>query len=157
MKDNTKKQSPTGRILCINDFPMYSRMVALFLERDGGHTVQTEIVPVNFKEVAAFNPDVIVINICRKLETISSGGMHDFYTEVDGARAFRELSRAVKAGQVHAPVIVTALAVLERELPKDEGLAYIAFVEVPHKFDALLTIICKVLEAKASGGPVLPE
>lgn len=153
------KQVPAaaGRILCIDDYPAYVEMVGAMLSTKGGHTVQAEIVPVSLKAIEGFRPDVIVINLVRKLETISAGGMRDFYTDVEGAKAFREIARAVKAGQLHAPVVITSLAVLEHELPKEDGLDYVAFIEVPQKVDVLLRVIAKVLETAREGGGIAPE
>lgn len=121
----------------------------MMLEQKGGHTVQTEIVPVSLKAIERFNPDVIIVTLVRKLETLSAGGMQDFFSDVEGAKAFREIAKASKSGQLQWPIIVTSLAVMERELPLDEGLQYVAFLEIPQKLDVLLVIIQKILEAKA--------
>src|SRR4051812_22326373 len=118
-----------ARVLCINDYAAYAEMVGAMLEKKGGHEVQNETVPISFKAIEAFDPDVIVINLVRKLETISAGGMTDFYTDVEGAKAFRELTQASKSGQLRWPIVVTSLAVLEQEVPQGEGLEYVAFVE----------------------------
>lgn len=146
-----------GRILCIDDYPIYADMVALMLEQKGGHTVQSEIVPVSLKAIERFKPDVIIVTLVRKLETLSAGGMQDFFSDVEGAKAFRELAKAAKAGQLRAPIIVTSLAVLEREIPHDEGLEYVAFLEIPQKLSVLLVIIQKILEAKADEATIVPE
>ena len=51
------------------------------------------------------------------------------------------------------PLIVTAMAVAESELPP--GLEYVAFVEVPNRLDHLLRIIGQL--AKSRGHVVAPE
>lgn len=157
-KNKASGEKPlTGRVLSINDYPFYAEMVATMLTKKGGHTVQTEIAPVNLKAIERFNPDVIIINLVRKLETISAGGMIDFYHDVEGAKALRDLSRAAQEGKVKWPIILTSLAVLERELPHEPGLEYVAFVEVPQKMEVLLTIIRKILEAKAEDADIVAE
>jgi CheY-like chemotaxis protein len=146
-----------GRILCVDDYPIYADMIAMMLEKRGGHTVQSEIVPVSLKVIERFKPDVIIVTLVRKLETLSAGGMQDFFSDVEGAKAFREIAKAARAGQLPWPIVVTSLAVLERELPHDEGLDYVAFLEIPQKLDVLLVIIQKILEAKAEDAKIIPE
>jgi CheY-like chemotaxis protein len=157
MKKSSGETPLKGRILCIDDYPLYADMVAMMLEQKGGHTVQAEIVPVSLKAIERFKPDVIIVTLVRKLETLSAGGMQDFYADVEGAKAFREISKASRSGQLKWPIIITSLAVLERELPREEGLDYVAFLEIPQKLDMLLVVIQKVLEAKAEDAAIAPE
>jgi hypothetical protein len=146
-----------AKVLCINDYPAYAEMVGAMLEKKGGHLVQNETVPISFKAIEAFDPDVIVINLVRKLETISAGGMTDFYTDVEGAKAFRELTLASSREPLRWPIVVTSLAVLEQEVPKDECLKYVAFVEVPQKLDQLNAIIEKIAASRREQEGLLPE
>ncbi len=139
-----------ARVLCINDYLVYSEMLALLLQKKGGHEVQPLIVPFDLQRVTDFDPDVILVNLVRKTEALGVP-LHDFYTEVDGARA---LSAIQEHPETRAyPLILTAMAVTESELPP--GLDYVAFVEVPGKLDHLLRIIAQTVEAR--GHDMAPE
>lgn len=128
-----------ARILCINDFVSYSEMVAHTLRRKGGHETQTAIVPFGTEVIEAFAPDLLVVNLVRKVEALGVP-LTDFYTQVDGARAFRAL--AGNPAFARYPLVVTSIAVLEFELP--EGLPYLAFIEIPQKLEHLLAIAERV-------------
>jgi CheY-like chemotaxis protein len=142
-----------GKILSIDDFQLYAEMVGELLRQRGGHTVKVMINPLVVDEIEAFCPDLVVVNLVRKPETISAGGLKDFYTEVDGAKAFRALAPLC---QVRGwPVVVTSLAVAERDVPQD--LRYESFVEVPQRLDYLLHSIDRILTARAHHTRNLPE
>jgi hypothetical protein len=142
-----------AKIYCINDYKLYAEMVGLMLERKGGHEVIADILPLDMAEIEAFGPDLIILNLVRKLDSLGAGGMHDFDTEVEGARALKFVNAAPALSRY--PVVITAMAVLERDLPK--GLRYEAFVEVPQKLDNLLEIIEKIVRTRDKGHPLLPD
>lgn len=139
-----------ARVLCINDFFMYSEMMALFLEKKGGHEVKVLLVPFDLREVRDFDPDVILASLVRKTEALGTP-IHDFYAQVDGARALRTIEDMPEFRDY--PLIVTAMALVESELP--DGLEYMAFVEVPNRLDHLLRIIGQL--AKSRGHVVAPD
>ncbi len=139
-----------AKVLCVNDFKLYSEMVSLMLQRKGGHVVRTEIVPFALREIEEFEPDVIVLNMVRKMEALRSP-LADFYAEVDGARAFRALAQREDLHRY--PIILTAIAVEEREVPK--VLPYLAFIEVPGKIDQMLDIIDRIVASR--GSDLAPE
>lgn len=142
-----------ARVVCINDYEAYARMIAAMLELKG-HAVKAEIVPVSIEEIVAFAPDVLILSLVRKPETISAGGMHNFYTDVEGARALKELSEATELRDI--PIIITSIAVLESELPADV-VRYKAFLEVPQKLEALDSAIVKLANANRHGEHVASE
>jgi hypothetical protein len=134
-------------VLSVDDFQMYAEMVGALIKDRGGHEVRVMINPILVEEVEAFAPDVVVLNLVRKPETISSGGLRDFFTEVDGARAFKVLAPLCK--QRGWPMVITALAVAERDVPQE--YPYDAFVEVPHRLDYLLHSIGRLVTARQHG------
>lgn len=138
-------------------YPLYAEMIAAMLTSKGGHEVLAETVPLSLETIRHFDPDVIVINMVRKMETITAGGMSDFYTDVEGAKALREVTRALEDGTLDRPVILTSLAVLEHELPTDLTLDYVAFIEVPQQLDRLVVVIDKVIAAQEGGAKLIPE
>ncbi|MDB5098929.1 MAG: hypothetical protein JWM80_3350 [Cyanobacteria bacterium RYN_339] len=142
-----------GRILCVDDFQLYAEMVGSLLKDRGGHDVKVMITPMVMEDIEAFRPDLIVLNLVRKPETISAGGMKDFYTEVDGAKAFRVL--APMANIRGWPVVLTSLAVAERDVPQD--YTYEAFIEVPQRLDYLLHSIDRILAARTHHSQVIPD
>lgn len=139
-----------ARVLCINDYLVYSEMFALLLQKKGGHEVMALIVPFEIPRIRAFNPDVILVNLVRKAEALGAP-IHDFYTQVDGARALRAIQESPDTRDF--PLVITAMAVTEAELPK--GLDYVAFVEVPGKLDHLLMIIDQITQGR--GQAMAPE
>ena len=141
-----------GRILCIDDYPLYAEMVAEMLRKRGGHEVRADVVPLDLDEVRAFDPDVVVVNLVRRLESITAGGMRDFYHEVEGAKAFHFMATD---GLAHIPLVVTGLAVSEMDVPPD--VRYEAFIEVPQKLDALVRTIDKLVAARRKGAEIAPE
>jgi hypothetical protein len=136
-----------AKITTINDFPLYARMVAEFLREQAGHEVQMLLSPVLYAEIEQFGPVVIIISIVRKIETIGHGPMHDFYTEVDGAKSFRDLAQSPSTGTI--PIVLASLGVKESEVPKD--LKFAAFVHIPQEMDLLLTVIANLVKAQESG------
>jgi CheY-like chemotaxis protein len=137
-----------ARILTVDDYPLYAEMVSELLRQHGNHEVKAVLAPVILEEITDFAPDVIVISLVRRLEAIGHGPLHDFYSEVDGARAWRSI--AADAGMRRYPVILSVIGVRESELPPDQP--YVALVHIPHEIDLLLTTIRKILEAKERGG-----
>jgi hypothetical protein len=73
--------------------------------------------------------------------------MHDFYTEVDGAKSFRDLAQSPSTGTI--PIVLASLGVKESEVPKD--LKFAAFVHIPQEMDLLLTVIANLVKAQESG------
>jgi CheY-like chemotaxis protein len=139
-----------AKILCIDDFTQYAEMMALYIEREGGHETAVEIVPFDLERIEKFKPDLIVLSIVRKMEHVREP-ITNFYSQVDGSKAFRELStNPATAGY---PLLIASLAVLESEVPKD--LTYMGFIEIPSKFDNLLMIVDHILEAR--GQDIIPE
>jgi CheY-like chemotaxis protein len=134
-----------ARVLCIDDYELYVSMVKQLLERQGGHDVKAAIVPFRLSDIAEFKPDVIILNLVRKMESIGAGGMIDFYAEVEGAKAFKTLAENLNT--INVPIIVTAMAVKELEVP--QTLPYVAFVNVPQQMDYLL----KAIDEAAGGSP----
>lgn len=141
-----------AKILCIDDYPMYAQMVASLLEQRGGYEVLCAVVPLDVTAILAFGPELVIVNLVRRLDSISAGGMRDFYHEVEGARAFRALAAQHLQGY---PVIVTGLAVSERDVPRD--LHYDAFIEIPQKLENLLPTVERVLAARRQAHGVRPE
>lgn len=137
-----------ARILCVDDYKLYAEMVGTMLRTRGGHEVKTDIVPLVLEDVREFAPDVVVINLVRKAESLRSA-IHDFYTEVEGAKALREFN---ENPDLMYPLVITALAVEERDVPKEVG--YQAFVEVPQKLDYLLDIVEKLARAHAKDSDI---
>lgn len=146
-----------ARVMCIDDYPAYAEMVGDMLTRKGGHDVKSETVPISIKTIEAFDPDVVIVNLVRKMETISAGGMRDFYADVEGGKAFREIAHATREGRFNWAIVITSIAVLEHEVPRNDGLHYVAFVEIPQKLEQLSTIVEKVAQARKMDGPVAPE
>jgi hypothetical protein len=136
-----------AKITTIDDYPLYAHMVADFLRSQGGHEVQTMVWPIMPSEIASFGPSVIVVALVRKIESIGHGPMHDFYTEVDGAKAFRELASGAAGRGI--PIVLTSIGVKESEVPQD--LPYDAFVPFPQELDRLLMAIDKLVKARESG------
>lgn len=139
-----------AKVLCINDFPMYSEMVALLLHKKGRHHAISEIVPFDVMRIHEFDPDVIVLNLVRKPEALGMP-LTDFEGQVDGARAFRAL--AEDASLRRYPLVLTAIAVLESELP--QWTPYMAFVEIPYKIDNLLHVVERA--AAVPRADIVPE
>lgn len=141
-----------ARVLCLDDYLVYAEMVGLMLKQKGGHEVKIDVVPLVIEDVLAFDPDVIVINLVRKTEALGAP-LRDFFREVDGAKAFKELAAAPETKAY--PIVLTALALREVELPL--GLHYEAFIEVPQKVDYLLHTIDRLAKAKREGLHIVPE
>lgn len=134
-----------ARILCVNDFLAYSEMVAHTLRRKGGHEAQSAIVPFGAEVIETYAPDILILNLVRKVEALGAP-LTDFYTQVDGARAFRAI--AGNPALARYPLILTSIAVLEFEVP--EGLPYVAFIEVPQKIENLLLTVDHVAGGRSS-------
>lgn len=141
-----------AKILCVDDYRMYAEMVGSMLQQKGGHEVKVDVVPLVIDEVVDFAPEVIVINLVRKAEVLGTP-IHDFYREIDGAKAFQALAGAPEIAQI--PIVLTALAVKESEVPT--GLRYEAFIEVPHKIDVLNHAINRLAEARRRHSDVAAE
>lgn len=139
-----------ARILCIDDFTQYAEMLASYIEREGHHKTSVEIVPFNIERITQFKPDLIVLSIVRKMEHVREP-ITNFYAQVDGSKAFRELSQNPLTSAY--PLLITSVAVLESEVPKD--LHYLGFIEIPGKFDNLLQIIDQIIAAR--GQAIIPE
>lgn len=134
-----------ARILCINDYKLYSELIALMLQRKGQHEVRVAIVPFALREIEEYQPDLIILNLVRKMEALRSP-LADFYAEVDGAKSLRALKDHLDVGQF--PLIITAVAVEERELPP--GYEYLAFIEVPSKFDYMLETLDRIVATRGA-------
>ena len=141
-----------AKILCVDDYRMYAEMVGTMLEQRGGHEVKVDVVPLVVDEILAYAPDLIVINLVRKAEVLGSP-VHDFYREVDGAKAVVAISEAPALKDI--PLVLTALAVKESEVPA--GLRYEAFIDVPHKIDLLLHAVDRLVTARRQHSDVAPE
>lgn len=135
-----------ARVLCIDDYMLYAEMVGLLLQRKGQHEVKVEIVPFRLQDIEEFAPDVLLINLVRKMEALRSP-LADFYAEVDGARAFRAVAASPSLRTY--PVVLTAIALEEREVPRD--LSYLAFVSVPGELDRLTEVIDRVASNRGEG------
>lgn len=135
-----------AKILCIDDYQFYADMIALILEKRGGYEVKTAIYPLNLGEIENFSPDLILLNLVRKIETLGTA-LQDFYTEVNGAKALKALSENPLTEK--APLVVTAMGVTEEELPK--GFHYKAFLPIPERIDYLMDTIKKIVESKGEG------
>ena len=86
------------------------------------------------------------------LESITAGGMRNFYHEVEGAKAVQFMATD---GLASTPIVLTGLAVSEMDVPSD--VRYEAFIEVPQKLDALLRTIDKLVGARRKGAQIAPE
>lgn len=126
---------PMAKILCIDDYKLYSEAIALMIAKRGNHEVKVMLTPFHFSDLVNFRPDIITLNLVRKMEVLGTG-LHDFDTEVEGAKAYRALADQER---LPAPVVVTAIAIREDELPK--ALRYVAYIEVPHRMDYLMEVI----------------
>lgn len=127
-------------IVTINDYPLYAEMVADLIRKESGHEVHMLLSPIAAEEVTALQPDVLIISLVRKLDTIGHGSLHDFYTEVDGAKSYREISRSPETRGY--PIILTSLGVREAEVPQD--LPYKAFIHIPQELSLLLMAVDKL-------------
>lgn len=135
-----------AKVLCVDDFKLYAEMIAMLLEQRGRHEVKVEIVPFNLAEIQQFQPDLVVMNLVRKIEAVGAP-IQDFYTEVDGAKALRALQESPDLQGY--PLVITSIAVEERELPA--GFDYLAYIEVPTKFDYLLETIERIVSSRGEG------
>lgn len=141
-----------AKIFCINDYEFYADMVARALEARTGHECHVALAPFDLTEILNFAPDLITVNLVRKPEALRSA-LHDFEREVEGARPLQALLKAMPEHErLRVPLILTALAVLESELPP--GIAYQAFVEIPRGLSELPGIIDRLL---GSEGAVVPK
>jgi CheY-like chemotaxis protein len=136
-----------ARIVTINDYPLYAQMVADLISRERGHEVKMLLSPIVVDEITSFGPDVVVVSLVRKLESMGHGRLYDFFLEVDGAKSFREIARAPETKDI--PIILSSMGVREVEIPQD--LAYMALAHFPHEIDHLLLAIDKLVLAKQSG------
>ena len=141
-----------AKILCVDDYRLYAEMVGAMLAKHGGYEVKVDVVPLVMDEVKAFAPDVIVLNMVRKAEVLGSPIL-DFEREVDGAKALRVISEAPETRDI--PLVLTALAVKENELP--HGYHYEAFIEVPQKIDVLRHTVDRLVQGKRRQSEVIPE
>ena len=141
-----------AKVLCIDDFRMYAEMIGTMLAQKGGHEVRVDVVPLSLDEIRAYDPDVIVINLVRKAEVLGFP-VQNFYREVDGAKAVQAIAQSPLTGDY--PIVLTALALKESELPAD--LRYEAFIEVPQKIDYLLHTINRLAQARRNGDDVAPH
>ncbi|MNS52682.1 hypothetical protein D3C72_854030 [compost metagenome] len=137
-----------AKIVTVDDYPLYAEMVSALLREHGHHEVKAVLAPVIPDEITEFDPDIVVVSLVRRLEAIGHGPLHDFYAEVDGARAWRSL--ATDDATRHYPIILAVIGVRETEIPAN--MAYVALVHIPHEIDLLLITIRKILEAKERGG-----
>lgn len=138
-----------ARLLCIDDFAGYAEMIALMLEQKGGHEVRIEIVPFDLAEIRRYRPEAVLLNLSRKTEAIGQP-LFDFYTQVSGAKALQALRSAPELCDY--PLLLTAIGLAEAELPP--GFDYLAFIEVPSRFDYLLTTVDRIV---ATGGDHLAK
>lgn len=131
------------RILCLDDFRLYAEMVAQLLRLQGCYEIRAEIVPFDLEELAAYEPDLILINLVRKAETLDRGRVEDFYREVHGAKALRAITQA----NFSVPLVLTGVAVREGELP--EGTPYDGFIEIPDNLHRLAGVVERLLNPRA--------
>ena len=136
-----------ARIFAVDDYELYAEMFAEMLRREGGHEVAIGLTPLVPADLEAFGPDLVLLTIVRKLDALGHGALHDFYSEVDGARAFLDLRRVPAAEGL--PIVVTSIGVREAEVPAE--LRHEAFVHVPQELDHLLGIIGRLLARRAPG------
>jgi hypothetical protein len=136
-----------AKIVTIDDYPLYAQMVADLITRERGHEVKKVLSPIVVDEITSFAPDVIVVSLVRKLESMGHGRLHDFFLEVDGGKSFREIARAPETKDI--PIVLTSLGVREVEIPQD--LPYVALAQFPHEIDLLLLAIDKLVLAKQKG------
>lgn len=129
-----------GKVLCINDFHLYSEMVSLMLIRKGRHEVKTAIAPFDLEEIRRYRPDLVILNLVRKSASVGQP-ITDFYTQVDGAKALKALRSTPELARY--PLLLTAIALEERELPP--GFDYLAYLEVPGKFDYILDTVERIV------------
>lgn len=130
-----------ARVLCIDDFIQYSEMVAMLLSHKGGHETLPVIVPLDLTVIERFKPDVVVLNLVRKVEALGEP-LVDFYAQVDGARAYRAIAEHRELSGF--TLVLTSIAVLEVEVPK--LMPYLAFVDLPSKIDNLLHVVERAAE-----------
>jgi hypothetical protein len=136
-----------AKIVTIDDYPLYAQMVADLITRERGHEVKMLLSPIIVDEITSFAPDVIVVSLVRKLESMGHGSLHDFFLEVDGAKSFREIVRAPETKDI--PVILSSMGVREVEIPQE--LPYKSLAHFPHEIDLLLLAIDKLVLAKEKG------
>lgn len=141
-----------AKILCIDDYQLYAEMIGNMLGRYGHHQVKVDVVPLVMDEVLAFAPDVIVLNLVRKAEVLGAP-VHDFFREVDGAKALQALSSAPELKDI--PLVITALAVRETEVPL--GFQYEAFIEIPQKIEVLRHTVDRLAAARRQDSDVAPK
>lgn len=130
------------RVLCISDNPIHVAMFADMLKRRERHEIVTMVPPLDFAAIAALDPEVILVNLVRRIAALRSP-IANFDAEVEGARALKSLLAGL--GAPRPCLILTGIAVEEHHLPP--GLDYAAFVEVPHRLDKLF----EAIDSLASG------
>ena len=128
-----------ARVLSIDDHPFYAEMLALMLQKKGGHEVRSMIVPFELQQLRDFDPDVILLNLVRKTEALGAP-IHDFDAQVEGAHALRVFQQ--DGALRDYPIVLTAMALTEDELPA--GLDYVAFLQVPDQLDLLIQVIDQI-------------
>lgn len=132
-----------AKVLCVSDNPIHVVMFADMLKRRDLHEVVTMVTPLDLAAIAAWKPDVILVNLVRRIESLRSP-IANFDAEVEGARALKALQEGLE--EPRPCLIVTGIAVEARHLPP--GLNYAAFVEIPQRLDSLLDAI-ELLDAGA--------
>lgn len=124
-----------ARIVILDDYPHYAEMVGIYLHAKG-HEVMADVIPFDLEAIQRFGPELVVVSLVRKVEALGQP-LIDFYKEVDGARAMIQLQES--GSLLGVPVVLTAIAVTERELP--DAAVYDAFVEFPQEINMLLRMI----------------
>jgi hypothetical protein len=124
-----------AKVVILDDHPNYAEMVANYLT-EHGHHVMPDVIPFDVPAIERFGADVLVVSLVRKIEVLGQP-ITDFYKEVDGSRALLQLQE--HASMKGLPLVLTAIAVAERELPPE--LEYQAYVDFPREIGILLRMV----------------
>ena len=134
-----------AKILCIHDNAHQVALFADMLKRRGHHEVRTMVSELDVEELRAFAPDVVLVNLVRRVESLRSP-IANFEVEIEGARILRAfLAEAIAPRPL---LVLTGIAVEPKEVPAD--IPYAAFIEVPRQLEGLLACVDETLEHAGS-------
>lgn len=136
-----------AKIYTVDDYELYAEMFADMLRQEGGHEVRAVLSPLNLADLEAFDPEVVVVTLVRRLETLGHGPLVDFLAEVDGAKGLQGV--VASQGARPRPIIVVSMGVRESEIPP--ALRPDVLLHLPQQLDNLLGVIERLVAARRAG------